>query len=91
MIKPLKKVMAMSKSLLKRESIDSYRPDDELKCLAADAGFVMPDFAVEYGNDWGGRKVTLMWISLAKFRHLVQQEEKVKFADAYVEFKSSKK
>jgi len=82
--------MAMSKSLLTKESIDSYRPDDELKCLAADAGFVMPDFAVEYGNDWGGRKVTLMWIALAKFRHLVQQEEKVKFADAYVEFKKEK-
>jgi hypothetical protein len=83
--------MAMSKSLLNRESIDSYRPDDELKCLAADAGFVMPDFAVEYGNDWSGRKVTLMWIALAKFRHLVQQEEKVKFADAYVKFKKEKK
>jgi hypothetical protein len=82
--------MAMSKSLLTRESIDSYRPDDELKCLAADAGFVMPDFAVEYGNDWSGRKATLMWIALAKFRHLVQQEEKIKFADAYFEFKKEK-
>jgi hypothetical protein len=78
------------KPLLTRESIDSYRPDDELVILARDAGFVMPDFAVEYNNDWSGRKVTLMWIALAKFRHLVQQEEKIKFADAYVEFKKEK-
>jgi hypothetical protein len=78
------------KPLLTRESIDCYRPDDELVILARDAGFVMPDFAVEYGNDWSGRKVTLIWIALAKFRHLVQQEEKVKFADAYVEFKKEK-
>lgn len=73
------------KPLLTRESIDNYRPDDELVILARDAGFVMPDFAVEYGDDWGGRKTTLMWIALAKFRHLVQQEEKIKFADVYVE------
>ena len=78
------------KPLLTRESIDSYRPDTDLVILARDAGFMMPEFSAEYGDDWGGRKVTLMWIALAKFRHLVQQEEKIKFADAYVEFKKEK-
>jgi len=47
----------------------------------------MPDFAIDSPNDaWAGRKIPSMWLALAKFRHICQQEEKAKFADAYFEF-----
>jgi len=47
----------------------------------------MPDFAIDKANDaWACRKVPAMWLALAKFKYICQQEEKAKFADAYAEF-----
>jgi len=67
--------------------MNSYKPDAELVTLARQAGFIMPDFAIDSATDaWAGRKVPLMWLALAKFKHICQQEEKAKFADAYAEF-----
>jgi hypothetical protein len=67
--------------------MSSYNPDPELVELARKAGFIMPDFAIDSANDaWAGRKVPSMWLALAKFKHICQQEEKAKFADAYFEF-----
>jgi len=67
--------------------MSSYNPDPELVELARKAGFIMPDFAIDSPNDaWAGRKIPEMWLALAKFRHICQQEEKAKFADAYFEF-----
>jgi len=69
------------------EEMNSYKPDAELVALARQAGFIMPDFAIDKANDaWAGRKVPAMWLALAKFKHICQQEEKAKFADAYAEF-----
>jgi hypothetical protein len=67
--------------------MSSYNPDPELVELARKAGFIMPDFAIDSPNDvWAGRKIPEMWLALAKVRHICQQEEKAKFADAYFEF-----
>lgn len=70
------------------KEMETYKPDPELVALARLAGFIMPDFAVDSATDaWAGRKVPLMWLALAKFKHICQQEEKAKFADAYASFK----
>ena len=67
--------------------MSSYKPDQELVELARTAGFIMPDFAIDSPNDaWAGRKVPSMWLALAKFKHICQQEEKARFADAYAIF-----
>jgi hypothetical protein len=72
---------------MKPEEICLYKPSAELVALARQAGFIMPDFAVDSQNDgWAGRKVPLMWLALAKFKHICEHEEKAKFADAYAEF-----
>jgi hypothetical protein len=74
-------------AMMTPKEMESYKPDIELVILARQAGFIMPDFAIDSPTDaWAGRKVPAMWLALAKFKHICQQEEKAKFADAYAEF-----
>ena len=74
-------------AMMTPKDMESYKPDLELLIFARQAGFIMPDFAINSPNDaWAGRKVPAMWLALAKFKYLCEQEEKAKFADAYAEF-----
>ena len=74
-------------AMMTPKEMESYKPDIELVILARQAGFLMPDFAIDKANDaWACRKVPAMWLALAKFKYICQQEEKAKFADAYAEF-----
>jgi hypothetical protein len=68
------------------KEMESYKPYLELVIFARQAGFTMPEFHYTPTDCWAGRKVPAMWLALAKIKYLCEQEEKVKFADAYAEF-----
>jgi len=72
---------------MKPKEMNLYKPDAELVDLAKKGGFLVPEFALESPNATHAEfKISEMWLALAKFKHLCQQEEKAKFADAYLKF-----